>query len=103
MGMLVGGVWTDDDGARQAKDVSFQPVESQFRERVTADGSSGLRAEAGRHHRFFFQCANAFGSRRSLENEMNRKAHNVMVKILHGNKITADQNNVIQAATRAQY
>ena len=50
MGMLVNGVWTDDDGARQGKDGSFQRVESQFREQVTADASSGLPAQAGRYH-----------------------------------------------------
>jgi putative glutathione S-transferase len=49
MGMLIDGVWTtkwyepDEAG-------NFVRSESQFRERVTADGSSGFPAVAGRYH-----------------------------------------------------
>lgn len=49
MGMLIDGVWTtkwyepDEAG-------NFVRAESQFRERVTADGSSGHPAVAGRYH-----------------------------------------------------
>jgi glutathionyl-hydroquinone reductase len=48
MGMLVKGVWQDAGYEMKAGD--FIRYESQFRDRITADGSSGLRAEPGRYH-----------------------------------------------------
>ena len=51
MGMLVDGQWRDEDPpAQTGKTGAFQRVESAFRDRVTADGSSGFKAEAGRYH-----------------------------------------------------
>jgi glutathionyl-hydroquinone reductase len=51
MGMLVDGQWRDEDPpAETGKTGAFQRVESAFRDRVTADGSSGFKAEAGRYH-----------------------------------------------------
>ena len=50
MGLLIDGAWHDrwydtkKDGGR------FVRQESQFRDRVTADGSSGFKAESGRYH-----------------------------------------------------
>jgi putative glutathione S-transferase len=49
MGMLVNGVWTDDDGFRTQGGAFVRP-ESSFRDRVTADGTSGFPAERGRYH-----------------------------------------------------
>lgn len=49
MGMLVNGIWQDDDPPTAAGDGSFRRIESKFRERVTRDGSSGFAAEAGRY------------------------------------------------------
>ncbi len=49
MGVMVGGEWrvggvkTDERGA-------FRRAETSFRDRVTADGASGYKAEAGRYH-----------------------------------------------------
>lgn len=48
MGMLVKGVWRDV--GYETKAGEFLRNESVFRDRVTADGSSGFRAEAGRYH-----------------------------------------------------
>ncbi len=48
MGQLVNGVWTDQDQRHQGG--AFVRPESAFRDRVTADGSSGFKAEAGRYH-----------------------------------------------------
>src|SRR5258708_19508367 len=48
MGMLVNGKWTD-----RRPDVvggRFVRPESQFRNVITADGSSGFKAEPGRYH-----------------------------------------------------
>ena len=50
MGMLVDGIWTDDDSGRKAKDGAFVRPESLFRDRITADGSSAYPAASGRYH-----------------------------------------------------
>ena len=51
MGYLLKGQWTDGNPpAEFAKAGSFERIESIFRERITADGSSGFPAEAGRYH-----------------------------------------------------
>ena len=48
--MLIDGVWKDvPRDARVAKG-EFVRTESVFRDRVTADGSSGFKAEPGRYH-----------------------------------------------------
>lgn len=48
MGMLVEGVWFDDDPPA-ATNGSFVRPASLFRDRVTRDGASGFKAEAGRY------------------------------------------------------
>jgi putative glutathione S-transferase len=48
MGMLIEGKWTDRRPAAVAG--RFVRPESQFRNFITADGSSGFRAEPGRYH-----------------------------------------------------
>lgn len=48
MGMLVKGVWRDLGYDTKAGE--FLRNESVFRNRITADGSSGFRAEPGRYH-----------------------------------------------------
>ena len=51
MGMLIDGQWRDEDPpAEIGKAGNFQRVDSAFRDRITADGSSGFKAEAGRYH-----------------------------------------------------
>ena len=51
MGMLVGGQWRDEDPVNEiGKAGNFQRVDSVFRDRITANGSSGFAAEAGRYH-----------------------------------------------------
>src|SRR5690348_11751227 len=49
MGMLVNGHWQDEDRPMASGDGSFVRPESGFRDRVTRDGSSGFKAEAGRY------------------------------------------------------
>ena len=48
MGMLVNGKWTDQRPAPVGG--RFVRPESQFRNFITADGSSGFKAEPGRYH-----------------------------------------------------
>ena len=51
MGILLDGQWRDEDLPRETgKAGNFQRLDSVFRDRVTADGSSGFKAEAGRYH-----------------------------------------------------
>ncbi len=52
MGMLVDGKWTDEDRDRNTASGEFKRIDSIFRDRVTADGSSGFKAEPGRYHLF---------------------------------------------------
>jgi len=50
MGMLVDGVWHDEDPPTAGGDGSFVRPESGFRDRVTRDGSSGFKAGFGRYY-----------------------------------------------------
>jgi glutathionyl-hydroquinone reductase len=51
MGMLIDGQWRDEDPPTEVgKAGNFQRIDSVFRDRVTVDGSSGFKAEAGRYH-----------------------------------------------------
>jgi glutathionyl-hydroquinone reductase len=51
MGILIDGQWRDEELAQEiGKAGNFQRVDSVFRDRITADGSSGFKAEAGRYH-----------------------------------------------------
>jgi putative glutathione S-transferase len=49
MGMLVDGTWFDDDPLPADGAGRFVRPDSIFRDRVTRDGSSGFKAEAGRY------------------------------------------------------
>ena len=49
MGMLVDGKWTEDDGASMHTGGRYDRKPSTFRDRVSADGSSGFKAESGRY------------------------------------------------------
>jgi putative glutathione S-transferase len=49
LGMMVEGKWTTDWNERD-KSGKFNRTPTKFRNKVTADGSSGFKAEAGRYH-----------------------------------------------------
>jgi putative glutathione S-transferase len=49
-GHLENGAWVRDAYTARSADGEFLRRESRFRERVSADGSSGRKAEAGRYH-----------------------------------------------------
>jgi glutathionyl-hydroquinone reductase len=54
MGMLINGIWHQEEPPHEALrvtsgDGSFVRPESEFRSRITRDGSSGFQAEAGRY------------------------------------------------------
>jgi putative glutathione S-transferase len=50
MGLLVDGTWRDQWYDTTSTGGRFVRKEAQFRDRVTADGSSGFKAESGRYH-----------------------------------------------------
>src|SRR4029079_11930023 len=51
MGILVDGQWRDEQLPTETGITGeFNRVASIFRDRITADGSSGFKAEAGRYH-----------------------------------------------------
>jgi glutathionyl-hydroquinone reductase len=51
MGILVEGQWRDEELTREKGSTGeFLRADSAFRERITADGSSGFKAEPGRYH-----------------------------------------------------
>src|SRR5712672_1558194 len=50
MGMLVNGIWHQDDPPMAGGNGSFVRPESGFRNRVARDGSTGFKAEAGRYY-----------------------------------------------------
>jgi putative glutathione S-transferase len=57
MGLLVDGKWKDQWYDTKSTGGRFVRKGSQFRERVTADGSSGFKAESGRYHLYVsFAC-----------------------------------------------
>jgi glutathionyl-hydroquinone reductase len=51
MGVLIDGQWTDGELPQETTSTGqFKRVDSAFRDRITADGSSGFKAEPGRYH-----------------------------------------------------
>ncbi len=50
MGLLIDGAWHDRWYDTKKSGGRFVRQEAQFRDRVTADGSSGFKAESGRYH-----------------------------------------------------
>jgi putative glutathione S-transferase len=50
LGQLIDGRWSSEDRARNAGDGSFVRPDSPWRRFVTADGSSGFKAEPDRYH-----------------------------------------------------
>ena len=50
MGMLVNGEWVADPAKRSDEKGRFEREQSRFRDWVSADGSTGFKAEPGRYH-----------------------------------------------------
>ncbi len=51
MGVLIEGRWTERDLPQEiAASGEFKRIESRFRDHISADGSTGFKAEAGRYH-----------------------------------------------------
>jgi glutathionyl-hydroquinone reductase len=51
MGVLIDGIWRDEELPQETgRSGEFKRVDSRFRDRITADGSSGFKAEPARYH-----------------------------------------------------
>src|SRR5882757_5411095 len=51
MGVLINGEWRDEELPQETdRGGQFKRADSQLRDRITSDGSSGFKAEAGRYH-----------------------------------------------------
>ena len=51
MGVLIDGKWTDGELPQETTQIGqFKRADSVFRDRITADGSSGFKAEPNRYH-----------------------------------------------------
>jgi glutathionyl-hydroquinone reductase len=51
MGVLIDGQWRDEELPQErGQEGDFRRADSRFRDWITADGSSGFKAEAGRYH-----------------------------------------------------
>src|SRR5579863_8405278 len=51
MGVVIDGKWTDGELPQETNQSGqFKRADSVFRDRITADGSSGFKAEPGRYH-----------------------------------------------------
>ena len=51
MGVLIDGTWRDGELPQETGGGGdFRRADSRFRDRITADGSSGFKAEPGRYH-----------------------------------------------------
>src|SRR5499433_612260 len=51
VGVLIEGAWRDGELPQETgASGEFRRADSRFRDRITADGSSGFKAEAGRYH-----------------------------------------------------
>jgi glutathionyl-hydroquinone reductase len=51
LGVLIEGAWRDEELPQETSaGGEFKRIDSRFRDRISADGSSGFKAEAGRYH-----------------------------------------------------
>ena len=51
MGVLINGVWTNGELSQETgAGGEFKRSDSSFRDKITADGSSGFKAEPDRYH-----------------------------------------------------
>jgi putative glutathione S-transferase len=57
MGTMIDGKWVTEANHALTEKGRYKRLDSQFRDRITADGSSGFQAEPGRYHLYVsYQC-----------------------------------------------
>jgi glutathionyl-hydroquinone reductase len=81
MGLLIEGRWSDN-WYEADESGAFKRPETQFRRRVTADGSSGFPAEPGRYHLYVsFACP--WASRTLIFRALKRLKDVISVSVVH--------------------
>ena len=81
MGYLADGVWHDGWYDTRASGGEFIRGESRFRRWITADGSSGWRAEAGRYHLYVsFACP--WAHRTLIYRKLKRLEHAISISVV---------------------
>ena len=81
MGLLVDGVWKDAWYDTKESRGRFVRGEAKFRHRVTADGSSGFPAEAGRYH-LYVSLACPWASRTLVFRKLKKLEHAISLSIV---------------------
>ncbi|MDZ7686162.1 MAG: hypothetical protein U5O39_15125 [Gammaproteobacteria bacterium] len=82
MGLLIDGQWHDQWYDTDSTGGRFERVESPFRDRVTADGSSGFKAEPGRYH-LYVSLACPWASRALIFRKLKRLEDVIDVSVVH--------------------
>src|SRR5207253_5818853 len=76
MGVLIQGVWRDEELPQEVGGTGdFRRADSIFRQRITADGSSGFKAEGGRYHLYVAVPLGASGPDLSRAQEARERHH----------------------------
>ena len=81
MGKLIDGQWTNQQIPTNEKG-DFLREETKFRDVVTADGSSGLRAEAGRYH-LYVSLACPWAHRTLLGRRLKQLENAISISVVH--------------------
>ncbi|HEY8514679.1 MAG TPA: glutathione S-transferase family protein [Candidatus Binatia bacterium] len=82
MGLLVDGVWRNDWYDTKSTGGRFVRQESAFRDRVTADGSSGFPAEPGRYH-LYVSLACPWAHRTLIFRKLKRLEDVISLSVVH--------------------
>ena len=83
MGLLINGQWSGSGiDATTSKDGAYVRKESVFRNWVTADGSSGFKAESGRYH-LYVSLACPWAHRTLIYRRLKGLAEHISVSVVH--------------------
>lgn len=83
MGRMIEGVWHADEGYHQERHQGrFVREETRFHGRVTADGSSGFPAEAGRYH-LYVSLACPWAHRTLIARRLKKLEDAISVSVVH--------------------
>jgi putative glutathione S-transferase len=82
MGLLINGEWHDRWYDTKKTGGRFQREDSIFRNQVTADGSSGFRAEPGRYH-LYVSLACPWASRTLIFRKLKRLEDVISLSVVH--------------------
>jgi putative glutathione S-transferase len=81
MGVLVNGIWCEQESTQQTTNGHYVRTGSQFRQWVTVDGSSDFPAEAGRYH-LYIAIGCPWAHRTWLFRQLKRLEHVISMSIV---------------------